>query len=279
MQVGGTSMLRPDKNNFFERRNIMKTLTTLIIVLGMASFATAALQDGLVAHWTFDEGTGTIAHDSAGSNDGVIHDATWTTGKFGGALFFDGDEDYVTVPDDDSLTPHDEITISWWVFRVSSQDAGIFKYAFSPNEQYSPGNSRSLYFSMDRLGICAAVNTIDEIYFNGPSLNEWHHIVGTFNRGQAAIYIDGELKVSETLYVSSIMNDVQPLIIGGCWDYGGADRFASALNGLADDIRIYNRALSAAEVAQLYAIPEPATLILIGLGWVMLRKRQARQVS
>lgn len=277
-------MLRPDKNNFFERRNIMKTLTTLIIVLSMTSFAAAGLQDGLVAHWTFDEGSGTIAHDSAGNNNGVIHDATWTTGKFGGALDFDGDKDYVTVPDNDSLTPSSQISICFWVYNRGGQPAAIWKYASCPSEPDSPGNSRAYGISVSengtRMEIFSAVNTIDYITnYNPVSLREWHHVVGTFNSGQAALYVDGLLEASATLAVSSIMNDVQPLIIGGCWEYCGTDNFESRWNGLADDVRIYNRALSAAEVSQLYAIPEPATFILLGISGVMLRKRQTRQVS
>jgi hypothetical protein len=52
--------------------------------------------DGLVAQWHFDEGAGSVLHDSSGNeNDGVIHDATWTDGKSGGALSFDGGCDYV----------------------------------------------------------------------------------------------------------------------------------------------------------------------------------------
>ena len=216
--------------------------------------ASAVSDSNLVAHWKFEEGSGTTAYDSAGNNHGNVYGAQWTTGIIGGALSFDGVNDYVQIPDADCLTPHDEITISWWVFRVGGPDiGGIYKYAFSPNQQYSPGNSRAYICSMDRMSICSAVNTYDTIWNNNPtSLNEWHHILGTFNRGQAAIYVDGELKVAKSLSVSSIMNDVQPLTIGGCWDYGGEDRFVSTLNGLADDVRIYNRALSAEEVRQVY---------------------------
>jgi hypothetical protein len=258
----------------------MKTLTTLIIVLCMASFAAAGLQDGLVAHWTFDEGSGIIAYDSAGNNNGVIHDAKWTTGKFGGALDFDGDKDYVTVPDNDSLTPQYEMTISWWVLNRGGENATIYKDAWNPGGSGSPGNSRAYAFSLGidgavSMAIFSSVNTHDYIVsYDNSSLNEWHNIVGTFNRGKAALYVDGELAAFGSLVgVNSIMNDAQPLIIGGCWDYGGTPTFQSSLNGLADDIRIYNRALSAEEVAQLYAIPEPATIILLGIGWITLCKR------
>lgn len=59
----------------------------------------------VVGSWHFDEGEGIIVYDSSGYlNDGTIHGATWTTyGAYGGALEFDGTDDYVEVPDSDSL--------------------------------------------------------------------------------------------------------------------------------------------------------------------------------
>jgi len=233
--------------------------------------ALAVSDSNLVAHWQFDEGSGTIAYDSAGNNDGTIYGAQWTTGIIGGALDFDGDEDYVEIPDADCLTPRYEITISWWIFNRGGQSASICKHAFCPSEPSSPGNSRAYHLSVNdnyinnnsytTMAIYSAVNTYDYISYitsdNRWSLNGWHHVVGTFNRGQAAIYIDGEMKASKTFTVSSIMNDAQPLIIGGLWEYCGTDSFQSGLNGLADDVRIYNRALSAEEIQQIYQAVVP----------------------
>ncbi|MCX5638296.1 MAG: hypothetical protein NTX52_11485, partial [Planctomycetota bacterium] len=98
--------------------------------------------EGLISLWKFDEGSGTIAHDSVGNNHGTIYGAQWTTGILGGALDFGGDGDYVQVPDDDSLTPPTEITISFWVNNRGGQNAGnagIYKWASCPGESGSPG--------------------------------------------------------------------------------------------------------------------------------------------
>jgi hypothetical protein len=265
----------------------MKARMNLIIVTMLGLFvlcpkASAVSDSNLVAHWQFDEGSGTIAYDSAGNNDGTIYGAQWTTGIIGGGLNFDGINDYVEIPDADCLTPRYEITISWWIFNRGGQSASIYKYAMCPSEPSSPGNSRAYHLSVadkytnnnsyTTMAIFSAVNTYDYISYitsdNQWSLNGWHHVVGTFNRGQAAIYIDGEMKASKTFTVSSIMNDAQPLIIGGLWEYCG-DSFLSCLNGLADDVRIYNRALSAEEIRQIYQAvvsPEiPATYYVDGV--------------
>jgi hypothetical protein len=78
--------------------------------------ATASADQLPVAWWTFDEGQGTVAHDSSGnSNDGTISGAQWTVGRFGGGLFFDGHDSVVTVSDSPSLDISNGITITAWV--------------------------------------------------------------------------------------------------------------------------------------------------------------------
>ncbi|MFQ6061968.1 MAG: hypothetical protein ACE5J9_02170, partial [Methanosarcinales archaeon] len=92
-------------------------ISILIILLFIPILATAQTpNNGLVALWHFDENKGTIAHDSSPNhNNGIIHGATWTKGKFGYALQFDGKNDYVQVPDSASLDITDTITIEAWV--------------------------------------------------------------------------------------------------------------------------------------------------------------------
>jgi hypothetical protein len=77
-----------------------------------------------VALWHFDEGDGDTVYDASGNNnDGVINNVTWTNeGKFGSALVFDGENDYVRVLDDPSLDLTDEVTVEAW---VKGQGAGI----------------------------------------------------------------------------------------------------------------------------------------------------------
>lgn len=93
----------------------MKMLAGILLVLvlaGLSAIVQAQSDEGLVAEWHFDEGSGTIAKDESGSgNDGAIYGAKWVEGKFGKALEFDGVDDYVKVPDDDSL---DVTTLSLW---------------------------------------------------------------------------------------------------------------------------------------------------------------------
>jgi len=83
------------------------------------SFTTAAdtIDPSLVGLWHFDEGSGTTATDSSesGNTGTLINGPVWTTGKVGGALSFDGTDDYVSVPDSDSLDITNQLTIDLWV--------------------------------------------------------------------------------------------------------------------------------------------------------------------
>ena len=67
---------------------------------------------GMVSCWKFDEGSGAIIYDSVSGNHGTISGAIWTTGKFGETLSFDGINDRVTVPHNDSLNPQTIMYVS-----------------------------------------------------------------------------------------------------------------------------------------------------------------------
>jgi len=91
-------------------------LVSFVLVLGVAGNASAEL----VAHWTFDEGSGDIAYDSSGNgNDGTLNGGpVWVVGKIGGALEFDGADDFVSVPDKPYITfsSSDSYTLATWVY-------------------------------------------------------------------------------------------------------------------------------------------------------------------
>jgi hypothetical protein len=218
----------------------------------------AGLSNEPVAHWKLDETSGSTAYDSAGTNDGtLIGDPNWTTGQIDGALEFDGVGDYIEIPDDDSLTPSNTITLSFWTYYKGDR-TGIYKFTGCPHYPGSPGNSRAYYLQVDpstekaTLRIFSAVTTYDDLESNTSlSIDTWHHVAATFSSGQADIYIDGQLDNSTTMSVSSIMNDAQVFSIGGIWTYCH-DEVTYEATGKIDDVRIYGRALSDEEIQELY---------------------------
>ncbi len=230
---------------------------TLVSFNGIAHAAFPA-EANLISYWQFNGS----AVDSVGSNHGTVYgDAHFVSGIASQSLDCDGDSDYVRIPDDDSLTPRDEITIAYWIYYRGGQRAGIYKTAWCPGESASPGNSRSYHLAVengnDKVRAILYQNAGTYDYFDSNSIvpfNEWHHVAMTFNRGQGKIYLDGIENGAKTLSITSLMNDVHPLYIGGFWDYCGTDNWINGLNGLIDNLCIYNKALSAEEIQELYRL-------------------------
>ena len=119
------------------RKSILLSTAAIIVVLTLSgSTLVAGVNQGLISHWKFDEGAGSIAYDSAGTNDGTIYGATWATGQFGGALSFDGTDDCVDIPDADVFDfGNGDLTICVWYKTNDTVDRhGPFLIDFRQND-------------------------------------------------------------------------------------------------------------------------------------------------
>ncbi len=226
-------------------------LENSLILLGLQT--TAHPDPNLVSHWRFDEGAGSTAHDSAGNNDGtLVGDISWTAGKVGDyAIDFDGDSDYVEIANDDSLNITNEITISAWVKPLayhSSLNTIVQKWgALSNRRQYL----LAIYNNKVRWYI--STNGLNAPNLTGNSdipLNQWSHIVGTYNGSTLKIYVNGSFDSHKAQFGSIFSSDISARIGG----YGADSEWANNIyfNGSIDDVRIYNRTLPAVEVVLLY---------------------------
>jgi hypothetical protein len=214
-----------------------------------------ALLNGLVAWWKFDETNGTVAYDSSGNgNDGNLTSGpAWTTGKIGGALSFDGVDDRVSVPNT-ALSGLNDFTINLWTKLVNGSQSHFFLSGASDLEanHFMLGitNGEEIHF-WDK-----DIHIIDFPY---PSIN-WHNkwinitLVRRIDGTGSHILIDGTNLVSEIYAASSMSISDSGLWIGVDQDNPGGGGWSPTqfLEGLIDDVRIYNRALSAAEVQALY---------------------------
>jgi len=203
--------------------------------------------DGLNASWHFDEGEGTTAYDSSGNdNDGTIHGGSYTTGKFGKALSLDGNNDYVSVPDSNSLNITDAITIEAWVKReTSSNRYGIWDdWKYSTNKKatlFRINTDGTLKFFVSSNGISEdSSQTTDKVDTN------WHYVAVTFDSGNVKFYIDGSESLSDTLTETSIHNSDQTKHIGIYYDA------SEYFKGTIDELRIYNNNLTSEEISDLY---------------------------
>jgi hypothetical protein len=228
-------------------------LLSSVLVLVLVSNVSA----GLVAHWQFDEGSGTTAVDSSGNgHDGtLLGDPQWVAGMIGsGALSFDGSDGLVDVGHDESLNMTDELTITVWVkvgdlstyyFLVCKQPSGTAADNYPGNYEFrTEANTGALQF-----GHQEAEGQQYTFYTSETSITagQWYHVAVSFTKGVLVeFYIDGvPAGSSEQLTNFGILND-EPVRIGGRKDG------YSFFNGILDDVRLYDRALSAVQIQKLY---------------------------
>lgn len=196
-----------------------------------------------------DEGAGTSAADSSGYfNHGTLSGPVWTSGRFGGALDFDGVDDLVQVADDPSLDITDEITLASWVKVRSFENwegiitKGITKTSYGLNVWGNQTIRFTVNWGSPAGGVgIGAWNSRLTI-----TPDTWHHVAVTYDGQTFRFYIDGvedSYKPSPTVKFG--VTD-EPLTLGG--DLPGADEY---LDGSIDDARVYPRALSASEIQTL----------------------------
>jgi hypothetical protein len=214
---------------------------------------------GLVGWWTFDEGNGTTAYDYSGNNNtSTLYSSTticsnpptsgcpqWTSGKIGQALSFDGVDDWVKVPDADSLDITQQITLEVW---INPKKLNAYQYIIDKHTGAGDGYFLALW-NTNQIR-CSLYGVIGgDIYsnkvFTSDDLNKWWHIVGVYDGSKMAIYINGILDNSAGR-TGTIKTNTANMGIGASI---GATFF---FQGLIDEVRIYNRALSADEIKALY---------------------------
>ena len=259
-------------------------LVSFILLLSAAGGTRA----DLVGHWTLDEGTGTVAHDSSGNgNDGTfVNEPTWIPGANGGALEFHGlgapggGGDYIDCGNDASLDITGPTSMALWI-RPDADDPEGQGTETAPMAKAMSGMSPSWSYQV-RYGwgssqpyMAFTFNTSPRAWaYVGQNLerNEWCHIACTFDGTTLTTYLNGE--PTESTPMGPITSSQTPVLIGS--DGWGCDWI-----GAIDDIRIYDHALSEPELLGTMAGdippyawgPEPEDGALHADTWVTLRWR------
>ena len=260
----------------------VKVLVFLLLVAGFCSVAHAGSIDSPIAHWTFDEASGTTAYDSAGSNNGtLVNGPARNSGIIGGALNFDGANDYINVPYN-SAFQLPVFTVSAWI--NPDVDPTTKSGTILARGEDASSDNWALVLRVDKLGSAtegvsiAYEGSSDQDYYWGtgyyPSMNTWTHIAASrTSDGLLSVYINGNLyrQWSSTLVPTN--RCFQNFTVGATWfKDSGSPYVTGFFDGGIDDVRVYDYALSGQEVALL--VPEPLTMALLGLGGLMMRKRK-----
>lgn len=199
--------------------------------------------DNLVMYHSYD----CSANDFTAQNNGTIYGAVYTAGKYGSALSFDGTGDYVDVGNSPGLDfTTENFTITAWIY-ISAYDSNshiILKRGFWRVSGYIFGISiDTLEFITSQSG---AVQYTVVGAINMPTAGQWIHIAAIRNGAVGKIYING---VDKTTYSDSI---ISPATSGDNVFIGTYDGIIQYFNGSIDEVRIYNRTLTAAEVNASY---------------------------
>jgi chitodextrinase len=199
---------------------------------------------GLVAAYSFDDGSGTSVTDSSGAgNAGTITGAVWTAaGKFGPALSFDGTSDWVTVPDAPSLDLSGPETLEAW---VNPSTLGAVRRTVVGKENttelaYGLYANTGMSTTAGGFGLDAVSETIVRGEIQLP-LNAWSHLAFTYDGSTLRLYENG-------VQVSSLAWSGAPPLSGQALRIGGNAPKGEYFAGKIDEVRVYNRALSASEV-------------------------------
>jgi hypothetical protein len=210
--------------------------------LSITASAQTANQPGLVVAYGFNEGSGSTTADASGnSNTGTVSGAAWTTsGRYGSALSFNGSSNRVDINDANSLDLTTGMTLEAWVYptTLSGWRTVILKEA-------SGGLAYALYAYDNAPRPAAYINTggsdLSAAGTSGISLNTWTHLAATYDGSTLRLFVNGTQTGSRTAS-GSIRVSTNYLRIGGNTLWG------EYFSGLIDEVRIYNRALSQAEI-------------------------------
>ncbi len=206
--------------------------------------------NSFVGWWRMNEAAGgTLVQDFSGrGNNGIWNGNTTanvTTGQFGNALAFDGVNDYVDIPNNVISTGSDMTIEAWFITKnntieqniLSNNNGGIGRFDFKATS-INNGNAYLFIF----------IGNTSNFLFYGTHIisnNVWNHAVAVRSNSYWFLYLNGSLDNSSVLTLNTIdiSKDLQ---------IGGNPSLAGYFNGSIDEVRIYNRALSASEINASY---------------------------
>ena len=208
---------------------------------------------GLVGYWDFEEGTGSTVYDRSGNQN----NGTWaglgthyTAGKVGSYAgnFVSTTIDYISVGSNAMLYPTELTFIAWAKAGVIDTYRGIITNKRGANDgiNLQVGNANKISSLVSDGTSCTYVLTSWL-----PSIDIWYHIVVTYKDSDTSIYVNGDYENHSTLRTLAYASSPSGMVIG-CFYYPNPGSCTLPWHGQIDDVRVYNRALSASEIKAIY---------------------------
>ena len=217
-------------------------LAAALVMLPLFAVAsTGAATTGLVAAYSFNEGSGTTVSDASGTgNNGTTSSTTWSTsGKYGGALSFNGTTARVNVPNSSSLQLTSAMTLEAWV-NPSATTSKWRDVIYKGNDNYYLEVTSSNSSKPAGGGTFAGTNA--NAYGTAAlTANTWSYLALTYDGATLRLYVNGALVGSQARTGATATSTSQLQI-------GGDSLFSQYFSGLIDEVRVYNVALSVAAI-------------------------------
>jgi hypothetical protein len=272
-------------------RKLVFLISFISLLYAGVHIAKADIKSDLISYWKLDDGSGTIARDSAGSNDGILKgDAKWAEGWVIGAVELDGDDDYVDCGEDTVFNTvcRNVITLSAWVKPNPAQGpdwGGIiirgWGYLFGDVDPY---DTFALYYHRPNNRMGFKTNGTSPNWLASPDGSatdlfneEWHHVAAVYDGAEKVIYLDSvEIVRGDSTGQIGTGEGTGRVLIGGGRD---AEPMVIEFGGRIDEARIYDRALTQEEIIAVmenmedmpYAMsPDPPIGALVSGTWVTL---------
>ncbi len=255
----------------------MKVGNIVLLSVLLITICTGVAGASLVGYWKMDEGAGTTATCSVNSpaNDGTLLGTTAFTTE---GVNIDGADDGGIVTGLTGIAGANARTITAWIkAEPGILNAAIVSWGSSWGGAATYGHRFSMKVNNNNTAGQLRVEIGGGYVYGATPINDgqWHHVACTLAQDETVnanvkLYVDGVLETTTGGGTKPINSDAVPINIG----WTGVATSQYQFNGVINEVRIYDEELGADEIAAL--VPEPATLIMLGVGGLGLLKHRRR---